>query len=120
MDHSTIVRNESLSTVSIQTGEGRAPEHRYRAIGRGRQYFGSTMGKALDALMADRDEAASETAVLIQRLEPDEYFTQAQQHRKRDLMARRARLSSDERIELEAILDAELDATVARTDRIVR
>jgi hypothetical protein len=78
------------------------------------------MGQALDALTADWGDAVPEAAIIIQKFEPDEFFTEAQQHRKQELMARRKKLSPAERAELEAILDAELDATVARTDRLVR
>ena len=37
-----------------------------------------------------------------------------------ELLARRASLTAEERTELEALIDAELEATVARTDRLVR
>jgi hypothetical protein len=109
-----------MSTISIQAEHSRGPNRRYRAIAGGRQYFGSTMGQALDALTADWGDSVRETAIIIQRFEPDEFFTEAQQLRKSELMARRAKLSPAERAELEAILDAELDATVARTDHLVR
>jgi hypothetical protein len=109
-----------MSTVTIQTEQSPRPKHRYRAIAGGRQYFGSTMGQALDALTADWGDSVREAAILIQRFEPDEFFTEAQQLRKRELMARRAKMSPAERAELETILNAELDATVARTDQIVR
>ena len=78
------------------------------------------MGQALDALTADWGDTVREAAILIQRLDPDDYFTEAQQLRKAELMAHRTKLSPAERAELEAILDAELDATVARTDQLVR
>jgi hypothetical protein len=35
-----------------------------------------------------------------------------------ELLARRATLTASERAELEALVDAELDATVARTDSL--
>jgi hypothetical protein len=109
-----------LSTISIQPENSRAPKHRYRAVAGGRQYFGATMGQALDALTADWGDSVRETAILIQRFEPDAFFTEEQQFRKEELVARRAKLSSAERAELEVLLDDELDATVARTDRLVR
>jgi hypothetical protein len=37
-----------------------------------------------------------------------------------ELLARRATLTAEERAELEALIDAELDATVARTEDLVR
>jgi hypothetical protein len=78
------------------------------------------MGEALDALTADWGNDIQETAVLIQRFEPDLYFTEAQHARLQELLARRATLTAEERAELEALIDAELDATVARTDNLVR
>ena len=47
---------------------------------------------------------------------PDAYFTEAQYHRMQELLASRVSLTSNERAELEALIDAELDATVARSD----
>ena len=70
------------------------------------------MGEALDAL-ADWHDDIQETAVFIQRLQPDAYFTAAQYHRMQELLTRRTTLTAQERIELETLIDAELDATVA-------
>ena len=78
------------------------------------------MGEALDALTADWGNEIQETTVLIQRFQPDPYFTQAQYDRMQALLARRTTLTSAERAELEALIDAELEATVARTERLVR
>jgi hypothetical protein len=86
----------------------------------GRQYFGATMGQALDALTADWGDSTCEAAILIQRFEPDAFFTGEQRFRKKELLARREKVSPAERAELEALLDAELDATVARTGRLAR
>jgi hypothetical protein len=61
-----------------------------------------------------------ETAVLIQRFQPDSYFTAAQYGRMQELLAHRASLTAEERTEIEALIDAELEATVARTGRLVR
>ena len=82
-----------------------------------RQEYGATMGQALDALTADWGEEVRESLILIQRFEPDAYYTEEQQQRKQDLLARRTMLTPDERAELERLLDAELDATIARTNR---
>jgi regulator of protease activity HflC (stomatin/prohibitin superfamily) len=73
------------------------------------------MGEALDALTQEWGESAQETVVLIQHFQPDASFTQAQYDRMQTLLARRAQLTSKERAELEALIDTELDATVART-----
>jgi hypothetical protein len=78
------------------------------------------MGEALDALTADWGEEVRETAVLIQRFQPDSHFSQAQYDRMKELLGRRPDLTPEERVELEKLIDAELDATVARTDALVR
>jgi len=109
-----------MSTICVHSENQPGKEARYRAVAGDRQVYGATMGQALDALAADWGGDIQETVVLIQRVQPDEYFTAAQQQRKRELMARSKKLSPAERQELESLLDAELDATVARTDRLVR
>jgi hypothetical protein len=77
------------------------------------------MGEALDALTADWGDDVQQTAVLIQRFHPDSHFTAAQYGRMQELLARRASLTAGERAEIEALVDAELEATVARTDPLV-
>ena len=78
------------------------------------------MGEALDALTADWGDDIQETAVFIQRLQPDAYFTAVQYCRMQELLAHRATLTAEERAELEILIDAELDATVARTESLMR
>ena len=107
-----------MSIVSIQRKSG-LQKKMYRAVAGDRQSFGSTMGQALDALTSDWGDAVRQAAILIERFEPDEFFTEEQQVRKSNLMSRRTKLSPTERAELEALLDTELDATIARTDRLV-
>jgi len=109
-----------MTAIAIRTEEKETGEHRFRAIAGNRQSIGRTMGEALDALTAEWGDSIHETVVLIQRFQPDEYFTQAQYDRMQALLARRTALTPKERAELEALLDAEGDATVARTERLVR
>jgi len=78
------------------------------------------MGEALDALTADWGHDIQETAVFIQRFQPDAYFTAAQYCCMQELLTRRDTLTVEERAELETLIDAELDATVARTERPMR
>jgi len=73
-----------------------------------------------EALTADWGDDIQETAVLSQRLQPDAYFTAAQYGRMQELLARRAALTAEERAELETLIDAELAATVARTESLMR
>ena len=58
--------------------------------------------------------------MLIQRFQPDAYFTAAQYCRMQELLGRRATLTAEERGELEALIDAELDATVECTEGLMR
>src|SRR5438270_9528996 len=105
-----------MSFVAIRPEEKKPGEPRFRAIAGTHQSVGRTMGEALDALATHWGDEVEEAAVLIQRFRPDVYFTEAQHLRMEDLLARRGALTADERNELEALVDAELDATVARTD----
>ena len=75
---------------------------------------GEQWGEALDALTTDWSDDIQETAVLIQHFQPDEYFTATLYRRMQELLARRTTLRTEERAALEALIDAERDATVAR------
>jgi glycine cleavage system aminomethyltransferase T len=92
----------------------------FRAISGKRQSTGRTPGEALDALLAQEDGNIESSAILIQRFAPDAYFTQAQHDRMQELLARRTALTEEENAELDALIDAELAATVARTDSLVQ
>lgn len=96
-------------------------EDQYRAISGRRQSVGRTMGEALDALAAQiEDVDIGGALVLIQKRAPDPFFTAAQHDRMESLRARRDALTDAERAELEALVNAELDATVARTDALIQ
>ena len=107
-----------MTPIAVRAEEGSPGELRFRAMAGGRQHVGRTMGEALDALVADWGEELPEAAVLIQRFRPDAHFTETQFQRMQDLLARRSSLSTQERQELEGLIDAELDATIARTESI--
>lgn len=109
-----------MTSIAVRPEVGEAGEPRFRAIAGDRQSVGRTMGEALDALVAGWGEDVQEAAVLIQRFRPDQYFTSAQQQRLQELLGRRATLTPGERAELETLIDAELDATVARTDALAQ
>ena len=109
-----------MTSIAIRTDQQETGERWFRAIAGKHQSIGKTMGEALDALTADWGDSVEETVVLIQRFQPDQYFTQAQYERMQALLARRSALTPEERAELEALVDAEVDATVARTDHHVR
>jgi hypothetical protein len=58
-------------------------------------------------------------SIPLQRFAPDAYFTQAQYDRMQKLLVCRASLTAEENEELDALIDAELEATVKRTDSLV-
>ena len=109
-----------MTSIAIRTDQQEPSERRFRAIAGGRQSVGRTMGEALDALTSDWGDSIQETVVLIHRFQSDQYFTQAQYERMQTLLERRFALTPEERIELEALIDAEVDATVTRTERQIR
>ena len=109
-----------MTAVAIRTEEQETGGRRFRAIAGNRQSVGRTMGEALDALAAEWGDSIQETVVLIHRFQPDQYFTQTQYDQMQALLARRTALTPEERAELEALMDAELDATVTRTARPMR
>lgn len=92
----------------------------YLAIAGKHRSTGRTAGEALDALLAQEGAHVESSTVLIHRFAPDSYFTQGQYDRLQALLARRSSLSSEESEELDALIDAELDATVARTDALAK
>lgn len=108
-----------MTAISIHQEPAQPGAARFRATAGNRQAVGKTMGEALDALTADWGEEVHKTAVFIQRFEPDTFFTAAQHTRMQELLARRHNLTPSERTELEALVDTELDATIARMEGLV-
>jgi hypothetical protein len=111
---------KTMTSIAIRIEDSKADIPRFRAVAWNRQAIGWTMGQALDALTANWGDDIQETAVFIQRFEPNVYFTAAQYHRMQEIFVRRATLTADERGELEALIGVELDATVARTEGFMR
>jgi len=93
----------------------------YRAVAGSRQAVANTVGGALDALTAQLPAEESGTLIVVQNHRADKFFTAQQQQRLEELMDRwrAARgtdksLSSSEQIELNALVDAEVQASGAR------
>jgi hypothetical protein len=89
--------------------------------------LGKTAGEALDALTSQLDEDTSSTLVLVQRLQPDQFFTAEQQMRLEELMTRWRtardsghKLPPDEQAELEALVDAQLEGSAKRAEALIR
>jgi hypothetical protein len=87
----------------------------FRATGCERQAFGSTPQAALKALMKLLPVDASGPIVIWPYNRADAYFSEAQQDRLRELKGREDTLTETERDELEHLVEAAFDATIART-----
>jgi gas vesicle protein len=111
-----------MTNVVILLEAADASETRYLAVGANRHSVGPTPGQALDALTAQLSEAEKRTLVVIRDRSPDEFFTSAQCQRLQELMrcCRAARdgqascPSVDEQAELDALVQAEVQAAGAR------
>jgi hypothetical protein len=119
-----------MTTISILPITDESGNLSYRAISAERnsegtagnqQTIGKTAGQALDALLLQLGQSSSSLSLLIQTFQPDPFFTAAQQQRLSELMElwRTARdqgqlLSPQEQAELDALVNAELQATQQR------
>jgi len=101
----------------------------YRAICGDHQATGQTPGQALDRLEAElaTEPTTGETLVILQRFRPDDFFTAAQQQRLRELMdqfqtaiAQGEQLDPTRQGELESLAQAELEANIQRSQRLLR
>jgi hypothetical protein len=97
----------------------------YRAVAGDKHSQGRTAGEALDALTTQLSEDEASTLVIVQSLRPDHFFDVSQQQRLAELMAdwRAARdkgetLPPDEQNELDALVEAELNATRNRASTL--
>ena len=117
-----------LQTIEIYQEFGKRRKPRYRAV-RGRQQAeGKTPGQALDSLeaMLVAEEKAGSSLIMLQRFQPDAFFSKAQQTRLQELMTQfhaainaDAAISPEERAELEQLVDAEWVAAIARTSAMI-
>ncbi|MCB8944282.1 MAG: hypothetical protein H6658_11070 [Ardenticatenaceae bacterium] len=112
-----------VSILPIQTQEGRTT---YHAIAGNKQSFGQTAGQALDAITAQLEDEETGTLVIVQNQRPDRFFTAAQIKRLtelmqhwRDALNQGQELSLAEQSELEALIDAELQASAQRAAAIL-
>jgi hypothetical protein len=102
----------------------------YRATCGQHQATGQTPGQALDTLKAELATTSAnsgETLVILQRFRPDDLFTAAQQQRLRQLMdqfqaaiAQGTQLSSTLQSELDTLVEAELEANIQRSQRLLQ
>ena len=91
---------------------------RFRATGGTLQGFGATPQEALAALMQCLPADVDTPIVIWPYNRGDAFFTDAQQGRLQELKGRRETLTAEERAELEELVAATFDATVARTQAL--
>lgn len=110
-----------MTTVSILPIESVTGIRSYQAFSGQRTAEGTSAGAALDALSQRFPELADEPMIIVQRFQPDAYFSAAQQQRLLELMNRwrtfrdsGREFPDDEQAELEALVDAELRASGQR------
>ena len=75
-------------------------------------------GEPIDSFHAQEGGSIDSFTDVNQSFAPDTYFMQAQYDRMQQLFTRKESLSTEENAELDALIDAELDATVARTNPV--
>ena len=99
----------------------------YRAIAGDRQSCGKTAGQALDALTAQLLEDEAGTLIIVQSRQPDRFFTAEQQQRLSELMVRwrdnrdcGETLPTKEQTELDALVEAELQASADRAASLLQ
>lgn len=116
-----------LTKIAIIPEVAESGPLKYRAIAGRQQSVGDSAGQALDALTASLEGADSTTLVIVQRQQPDRFFTLEQQARLRELMPRwrsardgGSALSPDEEAELNALVDAEVQAAGERAAALLR
>ncbi|GAB4462134.1 MAG: hypothetical protein OHK0029_28430 [Armatimonadaceae bacterium] len=86
----------------------------FRAVAGKKQGFGTTPHEALDALMAQIPADETLPIAILPFNRGDAFFTQAQHDRLQDLKARQSTLTPAEVQELDALIEAEFDAAIAR------
>lgn len=110
-----------MTKVAILPTPTERGELYYHASAGAKHAQGKTAGEALDALTAQLSAEETSTFVIVQSLRPDAFFPAPQQQRLALLMEhwRSARdlgqpLPTEEQTELDALIDAELQASAAR------
>ena len=119
--------HKAMTKVAILPESTESGAVAYRAIAGSKQSFGKTAGVALDALAATLPSEESGTLIVVQHSRPDSFFTAKQQQRLKYLMARwrtardaDSALRPTEQAELDALIEAEVNAASARTAALLR
>ena len=117
-----------LQPIEIYQEPNERRNERYRAVRGKQQAEGKTPGQALDSLekMLTTSGEPANSLIILQRFQPDTFFSKTQQLRLQELMShfhnavsQDASLTAEERTELEQLVDAEWMAAIARTANIL-
>ncbi|HAX77477.1 MAG TPA: hypothetical protein DCY88_16990 [Cyanobacteria bacterium UBA11372] len=116
-----------MTTVAILPESDASGKRFYRAIAGKVQATGTTAGEALDALTAQLEDSEFGALLIVQNFRPDRFFSAQQQKRLSELMSiwRTARdrgdtLPLDQQAELDNLVQAELQAAIARTETLMQ
>lgn len=116
-----------MTTIAILPESGAGNETIWRAVAGEKESTGRTAGEALDAMTGQLNESEISTLVIVQRLQPDRFFTAEQRQRLERLMAqwrdardRSDHLSPTDQSDLDALVEAELDAATRRAEAVVQ
>jgi hypothetical protein len=116
-----------MTVITIVPEEAQGSPARFRATAGEAQSVAATAGQALDALAAQLGGLDGTTLIAVQMMRPDALFTAAQQQRLTELMARwRAARDTgqpfppEEQAELDALVEAELQAATQRSAALAR
>ena len=114
-----------MTTIAILPEGTKADRLTWRAVAGEKESTGTTAGEALDAMTGLLSDDENSALVIIQRLRPDRFFSSDQRRRLEELMAqwKAARdegdeFGSNEQLELEALVEAELEGAKRRAERI--
>ena len=112
-----------METITITAENPVGVNTVWRASSGGQQSLGKTAGEALDNLTPLLDDQTSGAVVMVQPMRPDRFFTAEQRTRLEALMEQwRAARDSDqelppeERAELEALVEAQLEGAALRAE----
>ena len=116
-----------MTKVTIVAENPGSPHTAFRASARERESVGRTPGAALDALTEQIGRSETGTLIVVQSLQPDQFFTADQQKRLDELLTRwhaakdaGSPFPAQEQTELEALVEAELAGATGRAAAMVR
>ena len=116
-----------MTTVAILPIPKQTGGQTYQAVAGDRIATGETAGQALDAFTEQFPDVGGDSLLIVQRYQADRFFSEAQQQRMADLMARwreardaGGKLSAEEQAELESLVAAESQASGERAEDVAK